>query len=268
MPKPLSPDVRLIHAFLKARYASLAPFTKADLKRRVRGKAAFDTYWNKKIETLLIESGEGSYRVSEAFRRVYARDAFAAHFSQTTTLTAAYRAVESRFVSFQFFLPLAHEGALRETLDSLFYSDRLLRRLKILDARRLEAHFGSRPREGKAAFYDRVLREIAGIFKGYSVGHVDGRFRGAPLLGFAEAQRRIDKEGLRYLYDETSAVIRFVVPLGPEGDESPQAAEERIRWIFREIFVQAMLERINGEAEVWLLEEGVKSALYRWLRAD
>jgi hypothetical protein len=268
MGKNVPDDVRIIHRFLRARYASLAPFSKADLKRRVRGKAAFDTYWNKKIATLTVEAGEGRYRVSEAFRSVFAYGDFAAHFSQTTALTAAYRAVESPFAAFQFFLPLTHEAALRETLDSLFYADRLARRLRIVDPARLKAYFGASPREGKAAFYARLKREIAGIFRGYSVAYVDGRFRGPGLLDFGEAQRRIDREGLKYLSDETSAVIRFVVPLDPRPGEGSGSAAERVRWIFREVFVRAILERINGEAEIWLMEEGVKSALYRWLRSS
>ena len=54
MAKDQSPDVKVIHDFLKAKFDSLEFFTKDEMKSRVSSKSNFKTSWPKKIATLLI----------------------------------------------------------------------------------------------------------------------------------------------------------------------------------------------------------------------
>lgn len=35
-----------------------------------------------------------------------------------------------------------------------------------------------------------------------------------------------------------------------------------IRWLFDALFVQSILEVVNGEDEIWLLESGIQNRLY------
>ncbi len=35
-----------------------------------------------------------------------------------------------------------------------------------------------------------------------------------------------------------------------------------IRWFFNELFVQSILEVVNGEDEIWLLESGIQNQLH------
>jgi hypothetical protein len=156
-------------------------------------------------------------------------------------------------VVLEFYLPLTQEGALRRTLDSLFYEDAILPRLKQIGAERLGEVFGG----DETDLFDRVRQFIDHKFRGYSIYRVDGRFRAMPLTTLAGAAQ-IARTGT-YLSDETTAVCRFVFPC--TGDEPA-----RVRFLFDELFVAAITEKVRGEEEIWVVETGMRNQIRIWKR--
>jgi hypothetical protein len=85
----------------------------------------------------------------------------------------------------------------------------------------------------------------------------------------------------RYLVDETTAVVRFIIPCTPSSScEAPdkgklagqllldgtktRAEENRIRWFFSNLFVERISEVVGGEDEIWVLESGMRNQLHIW----
>jgi hypothetical protein len=122
---------------------------------------------------------------------------------------------------------------------------------------------------------------IAKRFGGYSIAHVNGRFR---IQDLATRVVAADSEsgGKPYLIDETTAIVRFIFPCGKpirrepphavtnydDPDEAPEdqkALDEAssIRWFFKALFVQNILEVVAGkEAEVWMVESGIRNRIH------
>ena len=92
---------------------------------------------------------------------------------------------------------------------------------------------------------------------GYSVYHVDGRFRMEALTTELNAAH-IQIDGRPYLMDETTAVARFILPCDNE-------AEAQLVWFFFErLFVDSILQLVNAEAEVWMVETGMLQRVCVW----
>jgi hypothetical protein len=82
--------------------------------------------------------------------------------------------------------------------------------------------------------------------------------------------------------DETTAIVRFIFPIGEEKIQkfNPSAAyfdeinntdtrdytdeANTIRWFFYLLFVQSIVQVVNGEDEIWMVESGMKSKLHIW----
>lgn len=47
----------------------------------------------------------------------------------------------------------------------------------------------------------------------------------------------------------------------PEGEPEDAAT---IRWFFRALFVQSILQVVNGEDEIWMVESGMRNRLHIW----
>ena len=156
-------------------------------------------------------------------------------------------------VVLEFYLPLTQEAALRRTLDSLFYEDAIVPRLEHIGAERLRQAFGGDEQD----LFDRVRRFIDQKFRGYSIYRVDGRFRAMPLTTLKHAAE-ISRDGT-YLTDETTAVCRFVFPC--TGDEPA-----KVRFLFDELFVAAITEKVRGEEEIWVVESGMRNQIRIWKR--
>lgn len=164
------------------RLQDLKPFTKKDLQQ-VTGwqDNALDTYWSKQYKGLVDDLGNGQFRMRERFRVLAPWKKFQAFVTQVRTLPPTYApTVYDQVVAYEFYLPLSHEAALRVTLDSLFFKDALLPRLQRLDAAALRKLFGKDLVQPDEALLESVLSFIEKKFGGYSIYHVDGRFRGAP----------------------------------------------------------------------------------------
>ncbi len=104
---------------------------------------------------------------------------------------------------------------------------------------------------------DAACSWIENNFVGYSIYHVDGRFRGAGLMTQADAAE-LQVRGGRYLVDETTAVTRFIFPC--KDDEQA----ELVRYFFELLFVQSIIQLVNAEDEIWMVESGFQNRIHIW----
>ena len=183
---------------------------------------------------------------------------------------------------FDFFMPLTNEAHLRTALDALFYKDMIVKRLKALDSGALSQRFPKESGEANGAYFERLCDWVARHFVGYSISNVAGRFRMQKLMTMMQAAS-FEEAGARYLADETTAIVRFIFPCGdplkkqpPEstqdyddptylaiGDDAGKDAD-RVRWFFKALFVRSILQVVNGEAEIWMIESGLRNRLHIW----
>jgi hypothetical protein len=250
---------RKAHQFLSERLQTLEPFSKEELQA-VTGwaPAALATYWSKQFKDLVEPVDGGLFRVKERFRPYLDWRRFRGLVTQVKATQREYEVEEYKtVVVYEFYMPLTHEQALRVTLDSLFYKDAILPRLKRVGTARLEKHF---KRELLDTDDDKYLQRICDFvedkFGGYSIYHVDGRFRTGALCTIEEAAKR-QKIGSKYLVDETTAVTRFVFPCDEE-DVEP------VRFLFRELFINNITQAVDGEDQIWAVESGVHNIVHIW----
>ena len=248
---------RAAHKFFTERLTTLEPFTKADL-RAVTGWSAkaLETYWSKQFKGFIESVGVDRFRVRERFRLYLDWRKFRSLVTQVRTVPPAYApTVYSEVVAYEFYMPLTHESALRITLDSLFYKDALLPRLKRIGLPELRKYFTPLSNETDDALIERVCKFVEGKFGGYSIYHVDGRFRAGKLSTQDEAAA-IQKTG-RYLIDETTAVTRFIFPC--KTDEA-----DTVRFLFKELFMNSITDQVSGEDEIWVVESGIRNQVHIW----
>ncbi|MGA2866270.1 MAG: hypothetical protein ABSF95_17490 [Verrucomicrobiota bacterium] len=261
-------------AFTKEQFQSATGWTKASTLR---------THWSKQFKTLLVPLERGRYRVSEVFRRFTTWEKFQTHVTQKRRVAADYTtSTFDTVLLFEFFMPLTNEGYLRTALDALFYKDSIMARLESAGVDKVKSHFRPEERESGAAYLDRVCEWISGKFVGYSISHVNGRYRAGKLKSMQQAYGAVSRASGPYLVDETTAIVRFIFPCGKPaenkfystgdyfeklaGDGEAETKDEaaRIRWFFYILFVESIVEIVNGEDEIWLLESGLKNKLHIW----
>jgi hypothetical protein len=245
-----------VFEFLLSHFETKEPFTKEELEAVTTWQGqTFGTYWSKQYHPFVIESGPDKYRVSEGFRRYLDWDKFQLHVTQMRRPASPdYEELKFDVVRiYEFFMPLTNEEYLRATLDTLFYRDTVEARLRTIDETQLKVKFPQTMGESSAEFGKRLCDWVSSHFGGYSIYHVNGRFRAGPLA------RRADlTAGSRYLVDETTAVTRFIFPC-----ETPQEADQ-VEFFFTNLFVKAIIEVVNAEDEIWMVETGFKNRLHIW----
>lgn len=241
--------------FLVERLDSQDPFNKAEFESITtwQGKT-FQTYWSKQFEQFVIPAAGGKFRVSESFRPFTSWEKFQQHVTQVRRISSDYKRASYLNLTFEFFMPLSNEAHLKTTLDSLFYKDTILAKLKTQDEAELSKNYPKQPNESNDAYLNRLCNWIANRFVGYSISHVNGRFRAEQLSTREEAANL----RTRYLIDETTAVTRFIFPC-----QDPNEAKQ-IRWFFECLFVNSIIQVVNGEAEIWMIESGLESKVYVW----
>ena len=281
----LTPEQEQTHAFLLKHFERGSVFTKEEL-HTASGWAkmgTFNTHWSKQFEPLLVDSGSGKYRVGEAFRKLADQKAWFKYVSQNRNASNYTSYTHDAVVVFEFFMPLTNEADLRGSLDSLFYQDSIDRRLKFADKAKLQAVFPRNPNEANRAYLVRLRNWVSSKFGGYSINHVSGRFLAAELTTRKDSA---DNQWSRYLVDETTAVVKFIFPCGEPKqarfgdfskyledllDETPanvHVEANKIRYFFHLLFVQSIVEAVNGEDQIWLLESGLRSNLHIWRLSD
>ncbi len=279
------------HKFLVDHFLSQAPFTQAELFAVTTWKGQSPkTYWSKQIKQFLAPLGGKKFRVTEAFRRVATWERFQAHASQMRSGAAPQYTSQTYedVLIYEFFMPLTNEEHLRASLDALFYRETIERRLRAVTPESLKKHFPEKAGESSEQRINRTAEWVSKTFVGYSISHVSGRFNAGKLATFVEAAQ-MQGDGGRYLIDETTAIVRFIFPcgepferkppfttdhfeeVGTTADQDSVAAQEeasRIRWFFGLLFVQTILEVVNGEAQIWMVESGMRHRLHIWKVAE
>jgi len=197
------------------------------------------------------------YRVTEAFRNLLDWRRFRQQVTQNRPLGGDYTLKTSKVLIYDFLMPLTHETHLRTTLDALFYKNTILAKLKTTDESEVEKYFTPTEGQSRADYLAEILSFIEKNFVGYSIYHVDGRFRAPGILDFDEIAV-LSKDGAKYLIDETTAVTRFIFPY----DDPEQL--DAIRFLFQRLFVSGMIDLVAGEREIWMLENGPERLVHIW----
>lgn len=248
---------RNVFEFLLAHFETKEPFSKEDLEKVTSWQGqTFGTYWSKQLHQFVIEVGHDKYRVSEGFRRYIEWEKFQLHVTQMRRPGSPdYAELTFDIVRiYEFFMPLSNEEYLRATLDTLFYRDTVEARLRTIEASQLEKAFPKELGESPVEYNERLCGWISRRFVGYSIYHVNGRFRARALATRAE----VGQAGARYLVDETTAVTRFIFPCGNTTEA------DQVEFFFTNLFIRAITEVVNGEDEIWMVETGLKNRLHIW----
>jgi hypothetical protein len=261
---------RAVYEFLREGARSGATFKTRDLNDKMgwTGQTA-STYRSKHFDAYLEKVAHGVYRVIPEFRRV-TWDEFQDLVTQVRRPFASYnRATYQAVVVYDFLMPLTREDKLRKALDELFYRDTLERRIMEVGldvmARTIPRQLGDSDDEYMA----RIISFIDERIGGFSISHVSGRFRTGPIVSRPQSAELLVRDEA-YLIDETTAVVRFIIPCvssklthggdfdlnDPREDRSEviKLEVQRIRAVFFELFVEALVPTIRGEKLIWMLE--------------
>ena len=277
---------RKAYQFFKEHLLSEEPFTLKELKTATGWEAnTFKVYWGKHWREIIEKQGDGRFKVKPAFRDL-TESKFLASYTQTSKFFAAYeRVTYEELVQYELLLPLTQEGQLRKGLDELFYEETILRRLKHIGFSLLEKWIERDDGELPEDYLKRVCRTVSGKFQGYSISHVSGRYLASELKTRADAAKML-ANAEAYIIDETTAVVRFITPLETtkaitgyfdnlEFDEvidiSQDTAKEvaLVRWLFFNVFAEAVVRTVEGEDQIWLIEETPrKRRLFVWRKEE
>ncbi|MDE3099387.1 MAG: hypothetical protein KGJ88_07915 [Verrucomicrobiota bacterium] len=268
--------------FIKAKFNSQELFTEEEFQRATGySKVSFKTYSSKQFRGLMIPTDERHFRISAVFRQFSTWKKFKDKVvTQNRNFGRSYSQIcYENVIVFEFYMPLRNEEYLRQTLDSLFYKDSVLFRLKLIKPSDLHKAFPKGDGEDEPQYFERICEFISDKFVGYSVNHVNGRYRATDIKTMQEALTSGAASAERYLVDETTAVVRFIFPckakpekpeslLPPNEMRSAEPDANLIRWFFMQLFVQSILEVVNAEDEIWLLETGMRNRLHIWRAKD
>lgn len=244
-------------------------------------KGSADIYISKKFSGVISRIGK-KLRVDRKILGV-PYDRYSALFKQKRKLFVEYSDCEYKDVTvYEFFLPLTLEHVLRQALDELFYVGTVKNRLECIGTDDVARVFGRKQGESKDALLDRACEFVGQKFIGYSINHVSGRFRADKLLTKEQA-RKNEIDGESYLIDETTAIARFIIPheatkINHYKDDAQTVLKfedisiedemTRTEWLFRKLFVEAILQATTDQDEIWLLENGKTTRLFRYTALD
>ena len=262
--------------FLREKYGTQELFSLGEFQAAAGfTDESIGTYLSKQFRDLLVEVSSDRYRVSLAFRQYATWPKFRDNVvTQNRILTHEYSGSSyENVVMFEFFMPLRNEESLRVALDGLFFKDSITFRLHTIDEVELKRQFPKQLIESDEEYFERMCAWLADRFVGYSISPVSGRFRIGELKTRAEVLAQEANTPERYLADETTAAVRFIfpckgkpptrgTPLSGGYEEALREEAASIRWFFNQLFVQSILEVVNGEDEIWLLESGMQNQLH------
>jgi len=253
---------RLAFAFLREHLQSQETFTLDEFIAATGWEkpGTFNTYLRKQYKGLIEKVDDTHYRVTDAFWKFVAWRKFKGHVTQVRRVVTNYEPKTSKILIYDFLMPLTNEEHLRMTLDSLFYKDRVGARLRTIGIPQLRPTF---PKAGGVTddqYFASILDFIKDHFIGYSISHVDGRFRSDTLLTQDQAAA-LQKRGERYLIDETTAVTRFIFPYHDDAELG------KVKFLFQNLFIRSIIQLVNGEEQIWMVESGsAGSQLHIWER--
>lgn len=257
------------------------PFSAQDFSTRSDLDAAeAETLLNERLQELVAHEGD-HYRAKPEILRVR-RDDFKELLEEKKRLFSNYLLeVSPSILIYEFFMPLSREDRLREALDNLFYRDTIEQRIHEIGIVQICAGLKLAEDTDEQKVRQIVFDFIQSTIGGYSIYLVNGRYRADLLTSRAEVLQRPFGTG-PYIVDETTAIVRFILPVETEAAQfvhgkllEPAAPSqhakdraEQIRWLFLNFFAEALIRVIPKEDEIWLLESGMRSAFYRWIKRD
>lgn len=280
------------YEFLQQRLKSSTPFRYEDLTSTTGwARSSAETYVSKQLKDFLERVAPGQFLVRPEFDRVTLEQFLELTTQTRRSFTDYKRLAYDHVVTYEFLLPLTREEELRQALDALFYVDTVRHRLQEIGLDLVAEIIERKDGESDSAYVERLCQIVSEMFGGYSINHVSGRFRLGDLVSRARAGELL-AQNQRYLIDETTAVVRFIIPVKAarrEYGEDPRsivrvleelhvedtsvavtpetyAEIRRIRALFFLLFVEAVVRNVSGEAEIWLLETGHGQRLYVWER--
>ncbi len=235
---------------------------------------------NERLQELVASDG-ANYRAKPEILRVR-RDDFKELLEEKKRLFSNYLLeVSPSILIYEFFMPLSREDRLREALDNLFYRDTIEQRIHEIGIEQIRTGLKLPEASTEAEIRQIVFDFIQSTIGGYSIYLVNGRYRADLLASRAEVLTRPFGYG-PYIVDETTAIVRFILPVETDAAQfahgkllepaapSQHAKEraEQIRWLFLNFFAEALIRVVPKEDEIWLLESGMRSAFYRWIKRD
>lgn len=238
------------------------------------------TYISKQYRDFLSLQANGQYVVRAEIQRLSEED-FLRLTTQNREIFAKYQRVKYHaIVTYEFLLPLTREDQLRKALDALFYKDTIRQRLLEIRLEVVEQWIERDEGSTDEDYIDKVCSLVSDKFGGYSISHVSGRYRAAAIASRADAAQMLTADE-RYIVDETTASVRFILPvrvtrveeedfdeINLDENEVDQAIVEEISLIhslFFNLFVEAVVRTVQGEDEIWLVEETTRTrSLYTW----
>jgi hypothetical protein len=275
--------------FLKARAQDQKVFTVQALSKASGwSEVSVRTYVAKALGQVVERLPKDQLRAKREILRL-SRGRFLGHMTQRKPIFSEYsRQKHENLLSFEFLLPLTREDKLRRALDDLFFTDTIRRRLREIGPQALSQVIPRDLALSDDEYFDSILKDWAWrVSGGYSISHASGRFRATDLCSRKEAGEML-ADDRPYLVDESTAMVRLFVALdagkGAFGGTFEQAVaaldnveaanpeslarEVRIaRILFFQLFVEGVVRTVEGEDEIWLLEQGPAGRrLYRWMR--
>jgi hypothetical protein len=243
-------------------------------------RSTVETYIGKQWRQIVTRRANGEILVLPEIKRL-SEDAFLQLATQNRTIFTTYQRVKYReIVTYEFLLPLTREDQLRKALDALFYKDTIRQRLLEIGLEHVNSWLTRNEGETDELYMDRVCELISEKFGGYSISHVSGRYRAAAITSREDAARMLAVDE-RYIIDETTASVRFIIPIKAtrveekdfdrinfdEYDLEQTVIEEitLVHSLFFNLFVEAVVRMVQGEDEIWLVEETTRTrSLYAW----
>ena len=272
---PALDSLQRAYQFLLRHAKSQKPFSPAELGAAAGWENSTPrTYLAKQLKSV-VDGGRGAFRVKRNF--VHLREEhFLRRTSQKEYILPTYvRTSFDSVLCYEFLMPLTREDLLRQALDRLFFKDTLIDQIKLVGLDSFKAQQQRKPNQSDDEYATVIASLVAKYFGGYSMTHVNGRYRVKDLLTQNLAI------GERYVIDETTAIVRFIIPLSrtstqhgeifdprQQRRESTEAVSNEvslIRALFFTIFAEVVVHSVQGEDEIWLLEtlEGAQR-LYKW----
>ncbi len=271
--------IRKAYDYIQSKALDEQTFTVGDLGT-VTGWTQGTTkiYLSKKFSEV-IQTRPGNVLIADRRILDVSYEAFKRLFWQKNTLFAKYETwIHPDVTTYEFFLPLSCEDVLRAALDRLFYKDTVIHRLQQIGLESVRVVFQQQANEAEADYLDRIAEFAGSKFGGYSVSHVNGRFRAANLMTREEAANHERNDG-GYIIDETTAVVRFILPHQSTAtvtgnptlnlvDEDIDNEVAKTQWLFTNLFVYAVTQATTNQDEIWLLETGKNHRLFRYISDD
>ena len=229
----------------------------------------------------LIKLDGERYSVNLEILRVRFDDFKELLFQKKRLFTDYVLEVSPSILIYEFFMPLSREDRLREALDNLFYRDTIEQRIQEIGISQIRAGLNLSSEDSEEKINQLVVDFMEGTLGGYSIYMVNGRYRADALASREEVVGRPFADG-PYIIDETTAIVRFILPVETDTEnfeygkilepaskvKDTEKRAEVMRWLFLNFFAETLIRVVQKEDEIWLVESGMRSAFYRWIRRD